>query len=169
MISTWSPTPRARVTPPCLPEVSTASSSMSDRRDGILAEFEQHATGRRGMHENVKVAAGADFDLVRDKAHAFTLQLFEGCRDVVHVDGNVMESFAALRDEFVDNRIFGGSFQKFQPAFARRHHRSANFFVLDHFLAYDLHAKFLVKLASLGNTLYRDAQMIDLKHASLRS
>ena len=80
-----------------------------------------------------------------------------------------MQSLTTLGDEFTNYRVFGGSLKKFQPAFARGHHRCAYFFVLDNFLANNLHAKLLVKLASLCNTLHRDAQMIDLKHALLQS
>src|SRR5690242_7415492 len=105
MIWTWLPYPRARVMPPCLPEVSTASSSMSDRGDRILTEFEQNTSGRGWMHENIKVSACPDLDLIRDEAHALALQIFESCGDVVHVDGNMMETFAALGYELIDYRI----------------------------------------------------------------
>src|SRR5689334_636080 len=106
MISTCLPLPRASVMPPCLPEVSTASRSMSDRGDRILAEFEQHASGSGRMYEDVQVPASADFDFVGDEPHALALEVLESCGDVVHVDRDVMEAFAALRNEFIDNGIF---------------------------------------------------------------
>src|SRR5437868_7960605 len=167
MISTWSAAPRASVMPPCRPEVSTASSSMSDRRDRILTEFQQYTSGRRRMDEDVKMPAGADLDLVRNEAHAFALQLFKCCRDVVYMDRHMMQPLATLGDELGNHGILGSSLEKFQAAFARGHERSSNFLVLDDFLANNFHAKLLVKLASFGDALHRDAQMIDLKHPLL--
>src|SRR5579872_6488296 len=86
--------PRARVMPPWRPEVSTASSSMSDGADRVLAEFQQHSAGGRGMHKDVEMSAGADLDLVGDEAHAACLKIFEGGGNIVHMNGYVVQAFA---------------------------------------------------------------------------
>src|SRR5438477_5519108 len=154
--------------PPSGPEVSTASSNMSNRGDWILAEFEQHAASRRGMNEDVEVPSGADLDLVRDQPHAPSLKIFKRCRNVVYMNCHVMETLSALGDELGNDRIRRGPLQKFQAAFAGRHECSTNFLMFDNFFAYDLHPELLVEFASFSNALHRDAQMINLKHASLR-
>src|SRR5438105_5459091 len=101
-MSTRSPMPRPSVMPPCRPEVSMASSSISDRGDRVLAEFEQDASRGGRVHKDIEMSTGAYLDFIGNEAHAFAFQLFESIRDIVHVDCHVMQSLAAFRNEFCD-------------------------------------------------------------------
>ncbi len=64
------------------------------------------------MDEQVGVAARSTARLA-EHARAVTLQPFRGCVEFGHAQGDVVQPFAALRDEFGDGRLGIGGFQKF--------------------------------------------------------
>src|SRR5215469_12672149 len=100
---------------PFFPEVSAPRISISVRR---LDQFEQHASRARGMDKNEAMATGAGPDLVRDQAHALFLQLFHRKRQIGNAQANVVQSLAALGDEFCDYRVLARAFEQFQASFA---------------------------------------------------
>src|SRR6185437_1675189 len=161
--------PRARVIPPWRPEVSTASSSILDGADRVLAEFKQDAAGRGGMNEYVEMPAGADLDFVGDKAHAAALEVFESLRNVVHVDGNMVQSFAAFGNKFGDHGVVGSGLQQFKAGFTNRQHRGTDFLVFNDLFADNSQAELLVEAPRAGDALHRDSEMIDFIHAVLQT
>src|SRR5579862_7518868 len=66
-----------------------------------LDKFEQNAACRRRMDENVKVAAGARPRIVH-QTRATGFETRDCAREVGYFDGDVMQPFAALVDEFGD-------------------------------------------------------------------
>src|SRR5438105_14193915 len=71
----------------------------------IFAQFQQYAAGRRGMHEDVEMAAGADFYLIADQPRAFLFELLDRSREIVDGNGNVVQPFAAFGNEASDGGI----------------------------------------------------------------
>src|SRR5438270_4240523 len=140
---------RASVIPPCRPEVSMASRSISDCRDRVLAEFQQNAAGSGGMHKDVEMSARAYLDFVRDKAHTFPLQLFEGIGDIVDVDGYMMQPLPTLGDKFGDHGIVRRRLEQFETAFPHGDHGSTHLLMLHDLFTDHMHAELLVKFAAL--------------------
>src|SRR5579862_4243968 len=84
------------------------------------------------MNEDVEVAARAGTGLAH-QACAARLEARYGARQIGHFDGDVMQPFAALVDEFGDYRITVGSFEQFDARIARGQHGDVDFFLIDRF------------------------------------
>src|SRR6185437_7459586 len=90
---------------PPFPDVSTPRISIGSRLTACLDEFNQHARSAGGMEKNVAMPTGAGFNFVRNQAGAFSLQSLHRSLQIRDANGNVMQAFATLGNEFGDDRI----------------------------------------------------------------
>jgi len=107
------------------------------------------------------MAAGAGADLVVDQADSLLAEAGEGGGDVVGVEGDVVETFAAAGEEAGDGGGFGGRFEELQAGVAEREHGGADLLVVDLFFGGDAEAEQLVEAASGGDGVDGDAEMVE--------
>src|SRR5579862_6259805 len=94
----------------------------------VFHQLQQHATGAGRMYKYIEVTAGADFDLVGNEARARRLQALDGGRQIVDMQGDVVQAFAALGQELGDRRLRRSRLKQLDAALARRHHRQPHSF-----------------------------------------
>ena len=70
------------------------------------------------MDENVEMASDAGARVVQE-SRAFGFETVDGGAEIRDFDGDVMEPFAALFDEFGDYGIWCGGFQELDARLAR--------------------------------------------------
>jgi len=70
------------------------------------------------MNEDVEMSARADLYLLVDQAHAVLLQPLDRSGQVIHLQADVVQSFAALVEETGDRRIIAGRLQQLDAAVA---------------------------------------------------
>jgi hypothetical protein len=133
-------------------------------RDGVLADFEEDAAGARRVDEEVEVAFGSGLNIFGDEARALGFEDVEGGGDVVDVEGDVVEAFAAFGEETADGRVGGGGLEELDAGVAGGDEGGADLLVLDGFFVDDAEAEGLVELAGLGDAVDRDAEVVELGH-----
>jgi hypothetical protein len=116
------------------------------------------------VDEEVEVAAGSNLNVFGDEACSLGFEGFESGGDVVYVEGDVVEAFAAFGEEAADGGVFRCWFQQLDAGFAYGDHGGADLLLLDGFFVDDGEAEGLVEFAGLGDALYRDADVVDLGH-----
>src|SRR5215469_13044870 len=150
---------------PWFPEVSAPRISISVSR---LDQFEQHASGARGMDKNVIVATGPGLDLFRDKANALVLQLSNRASQIGNSQANVVQSPAALGNKFCDHRVLARGFQQFQAGIADGDHDHTNFLRWDELFRRSAQAERLVNRPRRLERFHRNAEMVETNlHGSI--
>jgi hypothetical protein len=133
-------------------------------RGWVFTYFEEDAVGAGGVDEEVEVAAGSDLNVFGDEAGSLGFEGFEGAGDVVDVEGDVVEAFAAFGEEAADGRVQLGRFEELYAGFACGDHGDADLLLLYGFFVNDGEAKGFVELACLGDAADGDADVVDLGH-----
>jgi len=113
------------------------------------------------MDEDVEMAARAGPRVIQ-QPRAGGLQPLDGGVEIGHFEGDMMQPFPALVDEFRDHRIRFGGLQELYTRLARGQHRYFHFFLRDSLAQAHRQAQLLfIKLQGRLERTYGDAQMIN--------
>jgi len=132
--------------------------------DWILAYFEEDAASAGGVDEEVQMAACADLNVVGDEAGSLGFQGFKRRGDVVDVERDMVQAFAAFREEVANGRIGCSWLHQLDAGLAGGNHRRAHLLLLNGLFLDDLEAEGFVELARLGDAADGDADVVDLGH-----
>src|SRR5216684_4046917 len=113
------------------------------------------------MHEDITMSSGAHLDLFGYEPRTALLKIADDRGQIGDMQGDVVQPFAALCDEFRDHRIVAGGLQQFNAALAHGNHRHLNLFMGDNFLFGHLRPKVLIEPARLGQRFDGDTEMVD--------
>jgi hypothetical protein len=116
------------------------------------------------VDEKVKMAASANLNIFGNETRALGLEGFESRGDVLNVQRDVVEAFAAFREEAADGRVRRGGLEEFDARIAGGNERGANLLVLDGLLVDHFQAEGLVELARLVNAVDGDAEVVEFWH-----
>jgi len=84
------------------------------------------------MDENVEMAASAGARFVQ-QSRAMCFEALHRAAEIRHLERDVMQTFAALLDEFCDHRIGTGGFQQFNARAASGQHDDVDLFLFHRF------------------------------------
>ena len=114
------------------------------------------------MNEYVEVSAGSGARLV-EQASARGLEAFHRGLKIGNHESHVMQSFATLLNEFRDDRIGFGGFQKLDARFPHRKHGGVDFFDGHGFAQRHVQAELVaIELERLIDRPHRNSQMVNL-------
>src|SRR5215469_1299605 len=115
------------------------------------------------MDKNVAMGTGAGSDLFRDQANAVFLQVFDSHRQIGNSQANVVQSLAALGDEFCDHRVLARGFQQFQASFPDGDHDHTNFLRWDKLFRRSPQTELLVNRPRRRERFHRNTEMVESK------
>src|SRR5258707_2854664 len=110
------------------------------------------------------MSAGPDLDFLGNKTRAGGLERFYGVREIRNVDGDMVQTFAALLHKLCNDRVRAGGFQQLDTAVSQRDHRHFDLLMRDRFLAYDFQSELFIEFARLRQGFYSDSEMVDGVH-----
>src|SRR5579872_5136004 len=124
-------------------------------------QLQQHTTRTRRMHEDISMAAGSNFNFVRDQPDSISLKPLNNRSEIRDAQANVMQPLAAFGDELGNGRALRRCFQQLQAALSHRQHRNSHLFAFDHLLVGCSQPHLLVEALGRGQRFHRDSEMID--------
>ncbi|HWG18540.1 MAG TPA: hypothetical protein VN678_11795 [Acidobacteriaceae bacterium] len=108
------------------------------------------------------MATRPDADAVTGEARSLALKFCENQVYVIHVNRDVMHSFATFGDELCDGRVIRSRLQQLQARIAERQHRGLYLLMLDGFLCGDGDSEGFVQSMGGRDAFDGDADVIEL-------
>jgi hypothetical protein len=127
----------------------------------MLYQLQKHAMRAGRMNERDAGIVSALSRYFVDQPHSGSFELRKRRFDIVNPNGDVMQSFAAFRNELPNRRIRPYGFEQLKPALADIEHGNADALIVDligarHFQTQHL----LIHFRRIRYGFYRDTQMI---------